>query len=221
MTPTIVACAIDLEARTLLQRAQGMLQKWPEGFGGFSAAIRCRDGECEVVGDVGVFTGGRVEVSLPHSALSAWAQGALSAISLARTPRFFKDGDGRFPIAFESHDGHPLGPRVLVDLGDGAYRAYRIDPKGRIQQQENAEPTKRVTATNDGFVRTCPGRTLPTRIRVLEWDVTREAALETADIEDAYDRQAHVWVPVCRRTTVTSGPMRRELCLELSRHVLL
>jgi hypothetical protein len=211
----------DVHARRLLQCAQGAIQKWPEGFVGFFATIRCRDGQEEIAGDVRVFAGGRVELRLPHEALSAWAEGTLSAIALARTPRFFRDGDGQFPITFEPDDDHPLGRGVRVHLGAPARRTYRIDPKGRIRQQENAEPTTQATARYDGLVRTCPGRILPTRIHILEWDVRMQTAIQTAEIEDAYDCQDHVWLPVCRRATVARGAARRELVLELSRHVRL
>lgn len=211
----------DLLARRLLQSAQGTLQKWPEGFVGFSAAIRSCDGKAEVAGDVHVFTGGRVEVRLPHAALSAWATGVLSAISLARTPRFFKDSDGRFPITFEPDEDHPLGRGVRVHLGGPAWRVYRIDPKGRIRHEENVEPTKRASMTYDTLVRACPGRVLPTRIHLLEWDVMTQTPIQTAEIEDAYTCLDHVWLLVGRRATVAHGADRRALGLELSRHVLL
>jgi hypothetical protein len=211
----------DLHARRLVQCAQGMFQKWPEGFAGFSAAIACSEGQDRVDGEVRVFTDGRVEARLGHGRLSAWAKASLRAISMARTPRFFKDGDGRFPITFQPEDEHPLGRGVRVHLGGTAWRTYRIDAKGRIRQQENAEPTKRVTATYDAFGRTCPGRVLPSRIQILDWDVARQTLIETAEIEDAYESRDHVWLPVCRRTAMAHGPDRREVVLELSGHVLL
>jgi hypothetical protein len=211
----------ELSARRVLQRAQGALQKWPEGFAGFSAAIRCREGQEEAVGDVRVFAGGRVDLGLGHARLSDWARASLGAISLARTPRFFKDGDGAFPIAFGPADGHQLGRGVRVRLGGDAWRAYRIDAKGRIRQEESAAPTKRVTATYDGFFRTCPGRVLPACSQIFEWDVVTQRVTETAAIEDAYERRNHVWLPVGRRAIVTQDLVRRELVFELSRHILL
>jgi hypothetical protein len=208
-------------ARRILQRAQGALQKWPEGFAGFSATIRCREGQEEAVGDVRVFAGGRVDLRLDHAGLGDWARASLGAISLARTPRFFKDGDGAFPIAFGPDDGHQLGRGVRVRLGGNAWRSYRIDPKGRIRHEENAAPTRRVTATYDGFFRTCPGRVLPARCQILEWDVVGQRVSETAEIEDAYECRSHVWLPVSHRAIVTQTLIGRERVLELSRHVLL
>lgn len=211
----------DALARCLLQRAQGAFQKWPEAFVGFSATIRCREGDREVTGDVRVFTGGRVEMSLPCPERWAWAEAALRAISHARTPRFFKDGDGRFPITFAPEDGHPLGRRVRVHSDDGTWRTYRIDPKGRLRQEETATPTTRVTATYDEFVRTCPGRVVPRRTQTFDWDAMTQMPVETADIEDDYRRLDHVWLPARRHSALANGGSRRVLILELERHVLL
>jgi hypothetical protein len=211
----------DTQARRILQCAQGAFQKWPEGFAGFSAAIRCREGGAAVDGEVSVFIGGRVELRLPHDgALAAWVGRALGAIAWARTPRFFKDGEGRFPITFEP-DPHPLGRGVRVHLGGAGWRTYRFDPKGRIRQQENAEPATRAAMRYDELMRACPGRVLPTRIQILTWDIAAQTVVETTDIEDAYQRCQHVWLPVRRRATVVHGQDRRELGFELSGHVLL
>jgi hypothetical protein len=211
----------DVHARCLLQRAQGTLQKWPEGFRGFAATVQCGDGHDKVRGEFRVFTGGEVEVDPPDTAISAWARSALSAISLARTPQFFKDGDGRFPITFEPEDDHPLGRGVRVHLGGGAYRAYRIDAKSRIRHQEHVEPTRRAAAIYHELIRACPGRVLPTRTHLFQWDVMTGNPTEMADIDDAYERRDHVWLPVCRRTTLARGTARRELVLELSHHAWL
>jgi hypothetical protein len=211
----------DALARCLLQRAQGAFQKWPEAFVGFSATIRCREGDSEMSGDVCVFTGGRVEMRLPHRALEAWAEAALKAIAHARTPSFFKDGDGRFPISFEPEDDHPLGRRIRVHDGGDTWRTYRIDPKGRLRRQENAGPTRRTTVTYDGFVRTCPGRVIPTRTQILDWDAMTHTPRETEDIEDGYCCLDHVWLPARRRATFGTGVSTRLMVLELERHVIL
>jgi hypothetical protein len=213
------ATANDLQARRLLQCGQGLFQKWPEGFAGFTATLCCREGREHVAGDVRIFGRGRVGVRLDHGGLRAWAERSLRAISLARTPRFFKDGDGRFPISFDPRDDpeepHPVGRGVRVHLGEAAWRAYRIDARGRIRQQEDTPPTGRVTAY-EAFERACPGRILPTRMRVLDWDAAGRSLVETAAIEDAYERRGHVWLPVCRRARLTPGPCDRERVLELS-----
>lgn len=206
----------DLQARRMLQCAQGAFQKWPEGVAGFSAAIRCSDGTSAVGGTVTVFAGGRVELDVADGgALVTWVRDALATISSARTPQFFNDGDGRFPITFETEDHHPLGRGVRVQLDAHSWLTYRIDARGRIRQQENARAAWRRSTTYDEFLRACPGRVLPTRIRVLNWDVPTQTVVETADIEDAYERRTHVWLPVRRRAIVRQSEQRRELAFEL------
>ncbi len=205
-------------ARRLLQCAQGTFQKWPEGFVGFTARVRCRDGQCEVSGDVRVLAGGGAEVSLASPVMRPWAEAALRAISHACTPSFFKDGDGRFPIAFEPEDGHALGRRVRVDLGAGAWRAYRIDAKGRIREQESAEPARRVTATYDELVRTSPGRVVPARTRILARCAATRTPLEAAEIEDTYHRIDYVLLPTRRQATVVRNGASEVFSMELDQH---
>jgi hypothetical protein len=208
-------------APRLLACAQGKLQKWPEGFVGFTASIRCRDGDREVSGVVRVFVGGRVEISLDAPGPQAWAEGALHAISRARTPRFFKDGDGRFPISFDPVDGHPLGRGVRVHLGTGAWRLYRIDPKGCLREEESTGPAGRVITIYDELVRTSPGRVIPTRMRVLDWDVATGAVRAAAEIEDVHRSLQHVVLPVRRLTTAMVDGATRTFSLELTEHRIL
>jgi hypothetical protein len=213
----------DLDARRMLQCAQGAFQKWPEGFAGFSATIRCSDGDNAADGMVTVLAGGRVEVDLAAAAgaLVSWVRDALAAISAARTPQFFKHGDGRFPITFEAEDQHPLGRGVRVHLGGTRWRTYRIDGKGRIRQQENAEPATRATVAYEDFMRACPGRVLPIGMHLINWDIVTQSITETADVDDTYERHQHMWLPLRRRATLVSGRQRRERSFELSCHRLL
>jgi hypothetical protein len=205
----------------MLQCAQGSFQKWPEGFLGFTARIRCRDARCEVTGDVRVLPGGGAEVSLAGAVMRTWAEAALRAISQACTPSFFKDGDGRFPITFDTEDGHPLGRRVRVDLGGGCWRAYRIDAKGRIREQEHAGPSRRVTATYDDLVRTSPGRVVPARTRILECCAATHTPLENAEIEDTYRRIDYVLLPTRRQATVARSGAIEVFSMELDEHRLI
>lgn len=211
----------DPLARRLLQRAQGALQKWPEGLRGFEARVRCRDEARDIVGEVRVFAGGVVESTLPAGALRAWAEAALRSLARARTPCFFKDGDGRFPITLDPDDGHPRGRCVRVHAGEGTVRAYRIDGKGRLRLEERVGGGWRRVVAYDDFVRTCPGRSLPTRLRIFTWDARADTLLDTADIEDAVCRRDHVWLPARRRAVLTRGPVRRALRLALDGHTLL
>ena len=173
-----------------------------------------------IEGDATVFTGGGTVVHLPDAGvLAGWATRVLRAMSMARTPRFFKDGDGRFPITFAPDDDHPLGRGVRVDRGTAGPRMYRIDVKGRLRRREDADRGMRVTRTYDGFVRACPGRILPTRIHIVRSDIAMQTVLETTEIEDGYERHAHVWLPVLRRSTAWRAHERRERALELFDHV--
>src|SRR5262245_40980068 len=90
----------DPVARCLLRRAQGALQKWPEGFRGFRASVRCEESDGVVVGRVTVMALGQVEVACDDPALRAQLHDMLRTIALERTPRFFDHGDGRFPVSF-------------------------------------------------------------------------------------------------------------------------
>ena len=67
-------------------------------------------------------------------------------------------------------------------------------------------------------MRGCPGRVLPTRMHLIAWDVARRTVAETAEVEDAYARREHVWVPVQRRAIVVRGEQRRQLGFELLDH---
>ena len=208
-------------ARQALQRAQGAFQKWPEGFAGFTAQILCRVDDLEARGDVRVVPGGRVEVLLEPPVLRGWASRALQAIAHARTPRFFKDGDGRFPISFEAGDVPPLTHRIRVAVGADLWRLYALDAKGLIREQETAGPARQVRVYYDTLVRTSPGRVVPTRMRLLEWAVAAQTPLEAAEIEDEYHRVEHVLLPVRRRVTRIRDGAYRSLTLELERHVVL
>jgi hypothetical protein len=210
----------DALARGLLQRAQGALQKWPDGFIGFAATIRCREGARVVTGEVRVFAGGGVETTLPCPDLRAWVETTLGAIARARTPRFFKDGDGRYPISLGPDDGHPLGRQVHVHRDDGTGRMYRIDPRGRLRQEERVTPTARLTTTFEEYVRTCPGRLVPRRTRVLALDMATGSAMESADIVDDHCRVDHVWLPARRRAVLTIGDVRRILGFDLEGHAV-
>ena len=55
---------LESEARGLLQRAQGFLQKWPEGFRGYRARLRCDAVDGLVEGGVVVACGREPAVEL-------------------------------------------------------------------------------------------------------------------------------------------------------------
>ncbi len=211
----------EADARRLLQRALGALQKWPEGFRGFQARVRCGDGAREVVGEVRVFVGGAVESTLPRDPLGTWTEAGLQAVARACTPSFFKDGAGRFPITLDADDGHPRGRRVRVHPADGRLWAYRIDDRSRIRLEERSDGVRRQVTVFDDFTRACPGRWLPTRWRTFTWDGRTDTLLDAVESEDAVGRRDHVWLPL-RRRAVSLGQGRCQVrWLELDGHAWL
>jgi hypothetical protein len=186
--------ARDLSAWARLQRALGLFQKWPETFEGFRATVRCQaDGAC-VTGEVVVRPAGAVSVDLPGDDLRQCVEGVLREVSDTRTPRFFKDDEGRFPIACLGDDGAG-GIALRVDLGQGTARTYALDEKGRVRRVEHRSAQHRSVRTYDAFVRTAPGRLLPGRIAQLGWHVERAGDVDAVTLEEVPCRVDHVWLP--------------------------
>ncbi|HXH84744.1 MAG TPA: DUF3386 family protein [Candidatus Tectomicrobia bacterium] len=213
--------SIDLEARRLLQEAQGTFQKWPETFRGFTATLRCTRGPSCARGVLRVAPGGGVGVDIADRALRRTVEAWLRATSDARTPRFFKDGDGRFPISFEQTGDAPAGQRVVrVEGGVTGWRRYWIDERARIRRHEWLTPERRGVQTFDGYVRTSPGRALPTRGDRVEWDVVAEALVESVIVEEVHCRVEHVWLPRAVRLTSRRRDAEDVTHVELEQHAL-
>jgi hypothetical protein len=210
----------DPGAARLLERAHGAIQKWPEDFAGFRAIAHCRIGCRESAGPVWVRPGGSARVDIPDAALAAWTEAALADVSSRQTPRFFKDGDGRFPVAFGPEDDHPLGRLVLVHLGPAEYIAYRIDRAGRMRLEERVAGGIRSVTTVDEFARATPGRVLPKRLTRSSWELRTGAVVESQSIEASYCRIASVWLPVSR-VADRAAPASTAAAMELSDHHLL
>jgi hypothetical protein len=107
------------EPWALLQRAQGSLQKWPEDFPGFRARLRFCAGAREGGGSVECAPGGHAAVDVTDPAVRAIALDWLTEVARERTPHFFKDRDGRYPVSLEEADGPPLVWRIRVHQPDG------------------------------------------------------------------------------------------------------
>jgi hypothetical protein len=118
MAETLIALSLqdDALARRLLQRAQGAFQKWPEGFTDCRAQLQCQTSGQKASNWVQVLPRQRVEVYLPDAGLRRLVQTMLACLVDERTPRFFKDGDGRYPITFAAEPGHPQGGRTSCRL---------------------------------------------------------------------------------------------------------
>ena len=147
----------DPTARCLLRKAQGAFQKWPEGFAGFRASVTCETPRGMVAGHVLVGPPDRVEVVCEEPDLRTRLHDMFWAITVDRTPRFFDEGDGRFPISFGDGRDDALGQPVNVHTRLGHLR-YWIDGSARIRQVERVARGVRVVTTFEAFTRATPGR---------------------------------------------------------------
>ena len=189
-------------ARGLLQRAQGAFQKWPEGFHGFHAALTVTLEGRERTGRALVGPRGEIEITLSDAAAQEWVRAVLAEIVAERTPRFFKDGDGRFPVAFEPATGADgLGPRLIVHRGDGTPIRYRLDERARLRECEREEEGQRRVETYESFCRATPGRVLPARRSTVFYDTS--GIVRTELIEDTHRRVCHTWLPATRRVQIS------------------
>jgi uncharacterized protein DUF3386 len=228
-TPGPVPVVESRTAASLLQRAQGAFQKWPEGFTGFSADIRCRALERDVEGRVRVVTarpkatprGVLVEASLPDPELAARVERMLAGVTRDRVPRFFKDADGRFPLTLERLPDDCPGYRIVVHRDDASCLTYRLDSAGRLRACERRAGSMRIVTTFEEFVRATPGRFLPTRTVTSCFDAVTGRLVRTATVVDVHRRIDHVWLPAGRECTVTEAGACRTTTLELDGHVLL
>ena len=117
----------ESEARGLLQRAQGFLQKWPEGFRGYRARLRCDAADGPVEGDVVVACGREPVIELGSPGLQCRIRARILELIDERTPRFFKDGDGKFAVLPEEYAGGSAGS---ASSGRGASSATASTPAG-------------------------------------------------------------------------------------------
>jgi hypothetical protein len=214
----LVHAASDPTARCLLLRAQGAFQKWPEGFAGFRASVVCETPRGVVSGQVAVAPPDRVDVTCDDPDLRTCLRDMLWGVTVDRTPRFFDEGDGRFPISFGDGQDDVLGRPVNVLARLGQCR-YWIDGAGRIRQVERIARGLRVVTTFEGFTRATPGRILPAQTRTCTWDLASGALLRSETIHDSHRRIQHVWLPSTRR--ISGNPGGTPVVISLDEHALL
>jgi hypothetical protein len=223
MTETLMALPSqdDALACRLLQRAQGAFQKWPEGFAGFRAQLQCRTSGQNASGWLQVSPGQRVEVHLPDAELRSLAQTMLVRLVDERMPRFFKDGDGRYPITLNAEHGHPFGKRIQVHRRDGERLAYGIDTAGRIRYVEREVEGKRMVTAFEEYTRATPGRVLPTRVTTAWFDIESGVCIRSETIVDTHCRVNYVWLPATQQITITGINATQTVLLALDAHTLL
>src|SRR5918994_1892965 len=125
--------ADDAGARRLLQQAQGAFQKWPEGFAGFTAIAHVRVRARAATGIVAVHPYASLEADFGDPECREAVAAFVARIVCERTPCFFKDGDGRFPVTFDTGDGDHGARRIIVHSPPRPCR-YRIDATGRLRE---------------------------------------------------------------------------------------
>ena len=205
-------------ARILLQRAQGFLQKWPEGFRGCRARIRCEARGCVTEGGVLVACGREPAVELEPSDIRARIRARLIELAEERTPRFFKDGDGQFAVYPEPD---PEGERWIRVERPGCATRYRLDPRGRIGAIERVERERQSLTVIEEYARATPGRVLPASRRIDARDVRTGACLGRERLLESLCRVDHVWLPAGWEIVAECESESRALRVELFAHQLL
>jgi hypothetical protein len=138
-----------------------------------------------------------------------------------RTPYFFKDGDGRFPLTLAHTAGHAGGPRVQVHRQDGERLAYWLDARGRIRGAEREAAGQRTVTVFEEYIRATPGRVLPARVTTTRFDLESGVRLGAETVTDTHVRVCHVWLPATRHITMIGVNDSQTVHLEFSAHTLL
>lgn len=205
-------------AWSLLQRAQGFLQKWPEGFDGYRAHIRCEAGGRIAQGRVVVARGQAPVVELEVDDLRELVAARLLEHVDERTPRFFKDGDGRFQVDREpAADGEAW---IRVERPEGCVR-YRLDPRGRIGAIERCHGERRTLTVIEEYARATPGRVLPARRRTSIHDARTDLCVGRQLLQETHCRVEHVWLSAGFGLESETGLGTRACRVELLAHQLL
>jgi hypothetical protein len=201
----------ESSAWSLLQRAQGLVQKWPEGFRGYRARVRCEAAERSSEGVVTVACGPNPSIELELPGPDEFLRPRLRAHVDERTPRFFKDGDGRFMVRGESASD---GRWIRVERPEATVR-YRLDVRGRIETVQRLEGDVETVTIIEEYARATPGRVLPARRRTITRDRWTGVWLGREQSTEAHCRVDHVWLPirwdVMAETTAGSRGFRCEL----------
>ncbi len=221
MSPTLAPPRIHASpdaAWAVLQRAQGLVQKWPEGFRGYRARVRCEAADGVSEGRVVVASGRDLAIDLAMPAFQDVVRARLLAHVDERTPRFFKDGDGRYAVRAEpASDGERW---IRVERPDATVR-YRLDARGRIEVVERLEGKRETVTVVEEYSRATPGRVLPARRRTIARDRLTGACLAHELLVEAHCRVEHVWLPTRWDVSVETTADSQACRIELFAHQLL
>ena len=202
----------------LLQRAQGFVQKWPEGFRGFRARLLCATSDEAVEGAVIVACGREPVVDLDPPGLRQLVHTRLLDCADERTPRFFKDGDGRFAVRREPDvDGERW---IRVERPDATIR-YRLDVRGRIGAVERLDRQCQRLTVIEEYARATPGRVLPARRQTTTRAISTGARLAWEELREAHCRVDHVWLPAAWDLVAGNASGSHALRFEVLAHRLL
>lgn len=208
----------EASAWGVLQRAQGFVQKWPEGFRGYRARVRGDGSDGTREGVVVVACGPDPSVDLELPGLHDLLRARLVEHADERTPRFFKDGDGRFTVRAEADtDGERW---IRVERPEVTVR-YRLDARGRIQVVQRFEPEREIRTVIEEYARATPGRVLPARRRTTTHDRWTGACLAREELVETHCRIEHVWLPTRWELMAETAAGSRALRLEVFAHQLL
>jgi hypothetical protein len=160
-------------------------------------------------------------VCLPDVELRHFVQSTLERLAGERTPRFFKDGDGRFLLTLDTASDQHQGTRIQVHHHHGKRVVYGLDSTGRLRFVEREVAGLRSVMVFEEYVRTAPGRVLPIRLTTAWFDVANGAHLGSELVSDTHRRVDHVWLPASRHIVRTGRNGSQALRLELDDHTLL
>jgi hypothetical protein len=212
--------ADDPVARCLLRRAQGAFQKWPEGFRGFRALVRGETTAGAVSGVISVASPSHIQVECSDALVFGRLEDLLRTLVEQRMPRFFDEGDGRFPVTFASAPADAHGRAIDVHAPATALR-YWVDAAIRIRRIERVARGRRVVTTFDEIVRATPGRVLPARTTISTWDLGSGIMLGSETVDDRHRRVEHTWLPLSRRIAVSTADGAPSITLSIEDHQLL
>lgn len=189
----------DPAARDLLRRAFEKTFRWPQGFKGFEADLRCEEAGRISDGRVTVRSAREVKVEMDHEDLKKWAEGQIGMMAVHRSPRSFEESDGKYSLTLGEEDHHPLGRKVVIH-GDGMNSFYRIQDD-RISQINRSMERVKFTINVEDSLMTPDGKALTTRYAVFYFSPKDGALRQVETYSDTHAVVNGVYLPGCRQVS--------------------